>query len=117
MATLIAYYLSHKAPQKDRTQTVNTKNIETYLRLVDLNYYEAPIYARNAKKAGYLDSVGDGNFKLNPVGYNLVVHNMPKASEQGARRPQQKKSSKKPEKSRRKPQREKPSKRKVTPSK
>ena len=118
MATLIAYYLSHKAPQKDRTQTVNTKNIDTYFKIGGFKLPTKPQFTlANAKKAGYLDSVGDGNFKLNPVGYNLVVHSMPKASEQGARRPQQKKSSKKPEQSTRKPQREKTSRKKVAPSK
>ena len=117
MATLIAYYLSHKAPQKDRTQTVNTKNIETYFKIGGFKLPTKPQFTlANAKKAGYLDSVGDGNFKLNPVGYNLVVHSMPKASEQGARRPQQKN----PVKNRNKAHgshTEKPSKKKVAPSK
>jgi hypothetical protein len=30
----------------------------------------------NAKNAGYLDSIGGGQYKLNPVGYNLVAHRM-----------------------------------------
>ena len=30
----------------------------------------------NAKNAGYLDTAGSGQYTLNPVGYNLVVHRM-----------------------------------------
>jgi hypothetical protein len=28
----------------------------------------------NAKDAGYLEALGDGNYRLNPVGYNLIAH-------------------------------------------
>ena len=31
----------------------------------------------NARNAGYLDSVGRGRYRLNPVGYNLAVHSLP----------------------------------------
>jgi hypothetical protein len=38
------------------------------------------------KNAGYLDSAGTGQYKLNPVGYNLVVHRMGAGDEQEPRR-------------------------------
>jgi hypothetical protein len=118
MATLIAYYLSHKAPQKDRKQTINTKDLEMYFKIGGFKLPTKPQFTlTNTKKAGYLESVGDGEYKLNPVGYNLVVHSMPKTSEQGTRRIQHKKLIKKPEQNTRKPKREKPSKRGAIQSK
>jgi hypothetical protein len=33
----------------------------------------------NAKNAGYFDSAGTGKYRLNPVGYNLVAHNLPRS--------------------------------------
>lgn len=36
----------------------------------------------NARNSGYLDSGSQqGSFKLNPVGYNLVVHGLPAVGE------------------------------------
>jgi hypothetical protein len=96
MATLVAYYLSHKAPQNERKQTVNNKDIETYFKIAEFKLPSQPRFTlTNTKGAGYLDAAGDGEYKLNPVGYNLVVHSMPKTSERGAHRPQRKKPSKK----------------------
>ena len=31
----------------------------------------------NAKNAGYLDAIGEGKYRLNPVGDNLVAHKLP----------------------------------------
>lgn len=96
MATLVAYYLSHKAPQNERKQTINNKDIETYFKIGEFKLPSQPKFTLvNTKGAGYLDAVGDGEYKLNPVGYNLVVHSMPKTSERGASRSQRKKPSKK----------------------
>jgi hypothetical protein len=79
MATLVAYYLSHKAPEGERKQTITTKDIETYFKIADFKLPKSPQYTLpNTKGAGYLDAVGDGEYKLNPVGYNLIVHSMPK---------------------------------------
>ncbi len=92
MATLVAYYLSHKAPQNERKQTVNNKDIETYFKIADFKLPTQPKFTLvNTKGAGYLDAAGVGKYKLNPVGYNLVVHSMPKTSDRGAHRPQRKK--------------------------
>jgi len=96
MATLVTYYLSYKAPQNERKQTVNNKDIDTYFKIADFKLPSQPKFTLpNTKGAGYLDSVGDGEYKLNPVGYNLVVHSMPKTSEQGTHRPRRKKPIKK----------------------
>jgi hypothetical protein len=34
----------------------------------------------NAKAAGYFDAAGEGEYKLNAVGHNLVVHSMPRGA-------------------------------------
>ncbi|HSE47596.1 MAG TPA: hypothetical protein VLA96_00140 [Terriglobales bacterium] len=77
MAALVAYYLSEIAPAADRKETINASDIERYFKSAN---FALPGHARftlsNAKNAGYLDSAGTGQYKLNPVGYNLVVHRM-----------------------------------------
>jgi len=96
MATLVAYYLSHEAPKNERKQTVTTKDIETYFKIADFRLPSKPKFTLpNTKFAGYLDSAGDGEYKLNPVGYNLVVHSMPKSSEEVSRRVHRKTTTKK----------------------
>src|SRR3989304_4551047 len=68
MATLVAYYLSHKAPQNELKQTVNNKDLETYFKIGDFKLPSQPKFTlANTKGAGYLDTVGGGEYKLNPV--------------------------------------------------
>ena len=78
MAALVAFYLSDLAPVNERKSTVATKDMETYFKIAS---YPLPTAMQqllgNAKKAGYFDIAGTGDYKLNPVGYNLVVHNLP----------------------------------------
>lgn len=97
MATLVAYYLSHKAPKKERKQTITTKDIETYFKIAEFRLPTKPKFTLpNTKGAGYLDAIGTGEYKLNPVGYNLVVHSMPKSKKQLAtKRTKRKKNIKK----------------------
>jgi hypothetical protein len=79
MAVLVAYYVSHLAAQKDRKNAISTKDIETWFKIAGYKLPTAPAFTLpNAKNAGYLDSVGHGEYKLNPVGYNLVVHSLPR---------------------------------------
>ncbi|MGK2932078.1 MAG: hypothetical protein ACSLFD_04830, partial [Solirubrobacterales bacterium] len=41
----------------------------------------------NATQAGYFDATGEtGKYRLNPVGYNLVVHGLPSGAEGTSRR-------------------------------
>lgn len=97
MATLVAYYLSEQAPLADRKGEISTADVERYFKIAG---FKLPADARftlaNARNAGYLDSAGSGQYKLNPVGYNLVVHRMGKGGDGKAeprRRPKQKKAS------------------------
>jgi hypothetical protein len=82
MAALVAFYLSHIAPENERKKTINTKDLETYFKI---GGYKLPrkiaFTLINAKKSGYLNSAEKGEYKLNPVGYNLVAHSMPRQEE------------------------------------
>jgi hypothetical protein len=59
------------------------KDVETYFK--DAQHplpANSGMTLTNAKNAGYLESAGSGQFKLNPVGHNLVVHTLPRTSVQ-----------------------------------
>lgn len=87
MSALIAYYLSEVIKVDERKDTVNVDDMEKYFKQASYPLPKSkPLILHNAKKAGYFDSVGEGRFKLNPVGYNLVVHNLPSSSGEGRSR-------------------------------
>jgi hypothetical protein len=78
MAALVAYYLSEAAPEGERKDKLNTEDIKKYFKQANFKLPSRPEMALvNAKNAGYFESVGGGHYQLNPVGYNLVVHNLP----------------------------------------
>jgi hypothetical protein len=79
MAALVAYYMANVAPEKDRRDRINTKLVETYFKIAEFPLSQKPQFTLpNAKAAGYLDAVGNGEYKLNAVGHNLIVHGMPR---------------------------------------
>jgi len=88
MAAVVAHYLESIAPQSERKETVTTTDLDKYFRQADF-----PLQKRleqvlpNAKAAGYFDSAARGDYKLNPVGYNLVVHTLPRGVSSSARKP------------------------------
>jgi hypothetical protein len=85
MAALVAYYLANVAPKSDRKDRITTKDIETYFKIAEFPLPEKTQFTLpNTKAAGYLDAVGNGEYKLNPVGYNLVVHSMPRGADDKA---------------------------------
>jgi hypothetical protein len=84
MAALVAYYLSDLAPPGARKHTINTKDIETYFKIAEFPRPEhVKVTLQNAKTAGYFDAIGEGEYKLNAVGHNLVVHSMPRGATAG----------------------------------
>jgi hypothetical protein len=91
MAAVVAYYLQNIAPPKDRKDTITSKDLETYFKIAEFPLPGKPQFTLpNAKNAGYLDAVGNGEYELNAVGHNLVVHSMPRATDGkaiGVRRP------------------------------
>jgi len=81
MAALVAYHLANEVSPNDRKDRITAKEIETYFKIAE---YPLPRKIQNtlpnAKAAGYLDAVGNGEYKLNAVGHNLVVHSMPRGT-------------------------------------
>lgn len=79
MACLVAFYLQRKAPAHERKNTVTADDLKRYFIQADF-----PLPKRmeqlliNSKVAGYFDSEGRGAYRLNPVGYNLVAHSLPR---------------------------------------
>jgi hypothetical protein len=80
MAALVAYYLSEVAEEPERKESINTSDLEKYFKQAGFRLPKRmPQVLPNAAAAGYLDSAGSGYYKLNPVGYNLVVHALPRS--------------------------------------
>ncbi len=79
MAALVAFYLSEIAPESERKNFVENSDILRYFKQAGFRLPERPqITLTHAKNAGYLDSAGSrGQYRLNPVGYNLIVHGLP----------------------------------------
>ncbi len=79
MAVVVAYYLSELAPVDQRKVEISTSDLSERFKQANYPLPKRPEFTLpNAKQAGYLDSVGHGKYKLNPVGHNLVAHNLPK---------------------------------------
>ena len=76
MAALVAYYVSELAPPSERKPEINKTDVERYFKSAGFKLTaNAGQTLVNAKHSGYLDAGSDvGYYKLNPVGYNLVVH-------------------------------------------
>lgn len=78
MASVVAYYLSELSPLEDRRAVVTAADIERYFK--QANFRLPGRIAQtlpDAARAGYFDTTGRGQYKLNPVGYNLVAHGLP----------------------------------------
>lgn len=88
MVAVLAYYLAELAPESERSQTINTDAVKRYFKMAAFPLPGSLKNAlTNAAAAGYLENVSRGEYRLNPVGYNLVVHGLPKGgSEQTSRR-------------------------------
>lgn len=105
MAAVAAYYLANVAPPAERKTTINQKSIETSFKIAG---FPLPRHVRqtlpNAKSAGYFDLVGDGEYRLNAVGHNLVAHSMPRGQVKKSRMrsPRQGRAKDKPTPGRRK---------------
>ncbi len=84
MAALVAYYVSELASPGEHRDTVNIDSIRRYFKLAG---FRLPKNLQNtlvnAATAGYLDNVSRGEYRLNPVGYNLVVHGLPRGTGRG----------------------------------
>jgi hypothetical protein len=81
MAALVAYYLS-EVLREDGKDAINASDIEKYFKQAKFKLPKSlPQTLPNASAAGYFDPLGSGQYRLNPVGYNLVVHGLPRGQE------------------------------------
>lgn len=89
MAAIVGYYLSELAPVGDRKDYIDAGDIKKYFKQAEFRLPgSASMTLIHARNAGYLDTTADrGRYKLNPVGYNLVVHNLPAAQEASRSKP------------------------------
>ena len=79
MVALIGYYLSELAPEDQRSDRINVETVKRYFKMAAFPMPRVPKSAlTNAAAAGYLENVSRGEYRLNPVGYNLVVHGLPR---------------------------------------
>jgi hypothetical protein len=89
MVALIAYYLSELVPDDQKSDTINVDTVRRYFKMAGFPMPRVPKNAlTNATAAGYLENVSRGEYRLNPVGYNLVVHGLPRSNSPGPNRMQ-----------------------------
>jgi hypothetical protein len=75
-AAVVAYYYQFEAPPQERHETIDAELLGEAARLATRRRPSRHALG-NAKKAGYLDSAGHGEFRLNTVGENLVAITLP----------------------------------------
>ena len=79
MAALVAYYLSELAEPQEQKQAITSGDVEKYFKQAGFKLPKSlPQTLPNAAAAGYFDGTGNGQYRLNAVGYNLVVHGLPR---------------------------------------
>ncbi len=78
MAALVAFYLAEFAPPEERKSSIEKSDVEKYFKQAGFPLPKVISQTLiNAAKSGYFDTTGAGRYRLNPVGYNLVVHGLP----------------------------------------
>lgn len=94
-AAAAAYYYRYLAPEDQRADTVDSARLQEAFRLARRPLPARTIYTlTNARNAGYLDSLEGGQFRLNPVGYNLVEHALGQQQATGESKKKRRKSKK-----------------------
>lgn len=79
MAAIVAYYLAEAAGPTERKESVANADMVKYFKQARFRLPgNKTMILVNAKNAGYFDGAGAGQYRLNPVGYNLVVHGLPR---------------------------------------
>jgi hypothetical protein len=101
MVAIMAYYLARLAPTNERRDHITPADIAHYFPQAAFELPTAPPAQTllNAKNGGYLEQIATGQYRLNPVGHNLVTHRLPRgegnSSSAGSRRRSAKKGAKK----------------------
>ncbi|WP_426423749.1 hypothetical protein [Bradyrhizobium genosp. A] len=80
MVAIMAYYLAHLAPDGERRDHITPVDIARYFPQAGFELPTGPPAQTllNAKNGGYLEQIATGQYKLNPVGHNLVTHRLPR---------------------------------------
>jgi hypothetical protein len=94
MSAVVAYYLANLLPQADRKDRITARDIDTYFKIAGFPLPKSDMTLVNAKAAGYFDSMGNGAYRLNAVGHNLVAHSLPRTDAKPIRRAPAKKPAK-----------------------
>ncbi len=77
-AAVVAYFFRFEAPEPHRKDTIDANTLIEAARLAGRRRPSKAISTlNNAKTAGYLDSAGHGEFRINSVGENLVAMALP----------------------------------------
>ena len=98
MAAVVAYYLSELASETERKSEVGLEEMIKYFKQANFPLPKQPrVLLANARNAGYFEPAGHGKYRLNPVGYNLVAHNLPRgkvesSSGAGSHRPKKRRT-------------------------
>ncbi|MGY4166342.1 hypothetical protein [Bradyrhizobium sp. USDA 4529] len=97
MVAVMAHYLADLAPQGERRDYIVAEDIKKYF--VQANFPQPTGRHAgtlvNAKNAGYLDALSNGQYRLNPVGHNLVAHKLPMSDDAPGRSARRARSAKK----------------------
>jgi hypothetical protein len=77
---VMAFFLAHIAPPGERRDFITSEDVKPYFIQADFELPTGPanMTLTNAKNAGYLNALERGQYRLNPVGHNLVAHKLPK---------------------------------------
>jgi hypothetical protein len=83
MAAILAFYLSEHVREDERRAGISPSDVEKYFKQAG---FPLPARSRsvlfNAKTAGYLEEAPTrGEYKLSPVGYNLVKYRLPRGAD------------------------------------
>jgi len=87
MTALVAYYLSEVAPEGESREAITASDVEKYFKQAGFKLPKSIQQTLpNAAAAGYFDAEGNGRYRLNPVGYNLVAHGLPRDRDKASAR-------------------------------
>jgi hypothetical protein len=77
-AAVVAYFYQFESKAEERKDAIDSDTMKDAARLVGRPQVSQWIMTlNNAKNAGYLDTAGNGKFKLSSVGENLVAITLP----------------------------------------
>src|SRR5262245_30072959 len=86
MVAVAAYYLEHLAPQSERRTYITADDLAPLFKEAGFPLPKAPpgVTLTHAKNAGYLKALERGQYRLNPMGHQLVAHKVPGGEESTA---------------------------------